>query len=119
MAISTDRIIYPLTEAYIFSSPVYVWQGCLYDWMVRKGKEQVTIHLLLKEIKRCVQNKSEAPIYQCHNRRNQRGDHFICTGACESRVLYMTKEGNYQVTSNQKPIQTADEAIKRDAFLFH
>lgn len=33
--------------------------------------------------------------------------------------LHMTKEGNYEVSSNQMPIRTLDEVLKRDAFLFH
>ncbi len=114
------ELFIPLTEAYIFSSPVYVWQGCLYDWMVRKGKEQVTIHLLLKEIKRCVQNKEVKLRYANVTIEEIKGVIISYVRALVNLgFLYMTKEGNYQVTSNQKPIQTADEAIKRDAFLFH
>ncbi|MGM0965316.1 MAG: competence protein CoiA [Bacillota bacterium] len=30
------ELFIPLKEAYIFTSPVYVWQGCLYDWIMRK-----------------------------------------------------------------------------------
>ncbi|WP_262378452.1 hypothetical protein [Bacillus pumilus] len=33
--------------------------------------------------------------------------------------LHMTKKGNYEVASNHVPLQTVDEAFKRDAFLFH
>ncbi|WP_232516936.1 hypothetical protein [Bacillus altitudinis] len=88
--------------------------------MVRKGKEQVTIHLLLKEIERCVQNKEVKLRYA--NVTIEEFKEVIISyvrALVNLGFLYMTKEGNYQVTSNQKPIRTADEAIKRDAFLFH
>ncbi|WP_282061853.1 competence protein CoiA [Bacillus pumilus] len=115
------ELFIPLKEAYIFTSPVYVWQGCLYDWIMRKkGNRPVTIQLLMKEIKRCVQMKEVKLRY---------GDISIeeikevITAYVHALVrqgfLHMTKEGNYEVASNQMPIQTVDEAFKRDAFLFH
>lgn len=115
------ELFIPLKEAYIFTSPVYVWQGCLYDWIMRKkGNRPVTIQLLMKEIKRCVQMKEVKLRY---------GDISIeeikevITAYVHALVrqgfLHMTKEGNYEVASNQMPIQTVDEAFKRDTFLFH
>ncbi|MEC3592888.1 competence protein CoiA family protein [Bacillus pumilus] len=115
------ELFIPLKEAYIFTSPVYVWQGCLYDWIMRKkGNRPVTIQLLMTEIKRCVQMKEVKLRY---------GDISIeeikevITAYVHALVrqgfLHMTKEGNYEVASNQMPIQTVDEAFKRDTFLFH
>ncbi|WP_282067362.1 competence protein CoiA [Bacillus pumilus] len=115
------ELFIPLKETYIFTSPVYVWQGCLYDWMMRKkGSSPVTVQLLMKEIKRCVQMKEVKLRY---------GDvsieeiQEVITAYVKALVrqgfLHMTKEGNYEVASNQMPIRTVDEAFKRDAFLFH
>lgn len=80
----------------------------------------MTIQLLMKEIKRCIEMKGVKLRY---------GDVSIeeikevITSYVHALVrqgfLRMTKEGNYEVASNQKPIQTVDEAFKRDAFLFH
>lgn len=74
----------------------------------------------MKEIKRCVQMKEVKLRY---------GDISIeeikevITAYVHALVrqgfLHMTKEGNYEVASNQMPIQTVDEAFKRDTFLFH
>ncbi|MCY7538325.1 competence protein CoiA [Bacillus pumilus] len=100
------ELFIPLKEAYIFTSPVYVWQGCLYDWIMRKkGNRPVTIQLLMTEIKRCVQMKEVKLRY---------GDISIeeikevITAYVHALVrqgfLHMTKEGNYEVASNQMPI---------------
>ncbi|MEI4789495.1 competence protein CoiA family protein [Bacillus sp. FJAT-53060] len=115
------ELFIPLTEAYIFSSPVYVWQGCLYHWMVkRKGRAPVTIQLLIKEIYRCVQAK-EVKLRFANVTTKEVKD--VITAYMKALIskgfLHMTKEGNYQVTSNQVPIRTINEAFKRDAFLFH
>ncbi|WP_338594571.1 competence protein CoiA family protein [Bacillus safensis] len=111
----------PVQEAYIFSSPVYVWQGCLYDWMMRKkGSGRLTIQQLMKEINRCVQMKEVKLRYSDVSREEIKG---VVTAYVKALVrqgfLHMTKEGNYEVSSNQMPIQTLDEVLKRDAFLFH
>ncbi|EKF37152.1 competence protein CoiA [Bacillus xiamenensis] len=111
----------PLTEAYIFASPVYVWQGYLYDWMIRKkGTGPVTIQRLIKEINRCVQTK-EVKLRYANVTIEEIKEVIISyvNGLVKLGFLYMTKEGHYQVTANQKPIRTAAEALKRDAFLFH
>lgn len=111
----------PVQEAYIFTSPVYVWQGCLYDWMMRKkGNRRVTIQQLMKEINRCVQMKEVKLRYSDVSREEIK---VVITEYVKALVrqgfLHMTKEGNYEVSSNQMPIQTLDEVLKRDAFLFH
>ncbi|MBD3859758.1 competence protein [Bacillus sp. 28A-2] len=116
-----SELFIPLTEAYIFTSPVYVWQGCLYDWMMRKREgDPVTIRHLIKEINRCVKAKevklryADVSIEEIKN---------VITAYVKAlvrqRFLHMTKEGNYVVASNQMPIRTIDEVLKRDAFLFH
>lgn len=80
----------------------------------------MTIQLLMKVMKRCIQMKEVKLRY---------GDVSIeeikevITSYVHALVrqgfLHMTKEGNYEVASNQMPIRTVDEAFKRDAFLFH
>lgn len=111
----------PVQEAYIFTSPVYVWQGYLYDWMMRKkGSGRLTVQQLMKEINRCVQMKEVKLRYSDVSREEIKG---VVTAYVKALVrqgfLHMTKEGNYEVSSNQMPIQTLDEVLKRDAFLFH
>ncbi|WP_249705455.1 competence protein CoiA [Bacillus zhangzhouensis] len=116
-----SELFIPLTEAYIFSSPVYVWQGCLYDWMVRKrGRGPVTIQHLIKEIYRCVQAKEVKLRYAGVSIEEVKEviTAYVKVLVCQG-FLHMTKEGNYEVTSNQMPIRTIDEVLKRDAFLFH
>ncbi|WP_353856112.1 competence protein CoiA family protein [Bacillus sp. Bos-x628] len=111
----------PLTEAYIFTSPVYVWQGYLYDWMVRrKGNESLTIQMLIKEIYRCVQAKEVKFRYANVTIEDVKAAITAYVKALLScGFLQVIKEGNYRVTANQKPIRTLEEALKRDAFLFH
>ncbi|MFJ5670550.1 competence protein CoiA [Bacillus safensis] len=111
----------PVQEAYIFTSPVYVWQGRLYDWMMRKkGSGRVTIQQLMKEINRCVQMKEVKLRYGDVSREEIKE---VITAYVKALVrqgfLHMTKEGNYEVSLNQMPIRTLDEVLKRDAFLFH
>ncbi|MEK4182799.1 competence protein CoiA [Bacillus sp. FSL K6-1145] len=115
------ELFIPLPEVYIFTSPVYVWQGCLYDWIIRKkGSSPVTIQLLMKEIKRCIQMKEVKLRYGDVSIEELKE---VITSYVHALVrqgfLHMTKEGNYEVASNQMPIQTVDEAFKRDAILFH
>ncbi|MCY7431724.1 competence protein [Bacillus safensis] len=115
------ELFIPVHEAYIFTSPVYVWQGCLYDWMMRKkGSGRVTIHQLMMEINRCVQMKEVKLRYGDVSREEIKE---VVTAYVNALVrqgfLHMTKEGNYEVSSNQMPIRTLDEVLKRDAFLFH
>lgn len=111
----------PVQEAYIFSSPVYVWQGCLYDWMMRKkGSGRVTIQQLMKEINRCVQMKEVKLRYGDVSTEEIKEVITAYVKALERQgFLHMTKEGNYEVSSNQMPIRTLDEVLKQDAFLFH
>ncbi|MCM2987689.1 competence protein [Bacillus safensis] len=111
----------PVQEAYIFTSPVYVWQGCLYDWMMRKkGSGRVTIQQLMKEINRCVQMKEVKLRYGDVSTEEIKEVITAYVKALERQgFLHMTKEGNYKVSSNQMPIRTLDEVLKRDAFLFH
>lgn len=117
------ELFIPLQEAYIFTSPVYVWQGCLYDWMVRKkgnGNGRVTIQQLMMEINRCVQMKEVKLRYGDVSREEiKEVITAYVKGLIRQGFLHMTKEGNYEVSSNQMPIRTADEVLKRDAFLFH
>ncbi|AWI36242.1 competence protein [Bacillus safensis FO-36b] len=115
------ELFIPVQEAYIFTSPVYVWQGCLYDWMMRKkGSGRVTIQQLMMEINRCVQMKEVKLRYGDVSREEIKE---VVTAYVNALVrqgfLHMTKEGNYEVSSNQMPIRTLDEVLKRDAFLFH
>ncbi|WAT81896.1 competence protein CoiA family protein [Bacillus safensis] len=115
------ELFIPVQEAYIFTSPVYVWQGCLYDWMVRKkGNGRVTIQQLMMEINRCVQMKEVKLRYGDVSREEiKEVITAYVKGLIRQGFLHMTKEGNYEVSSNQMPIRTADEVLKRDAFLFH
>lgn len=115
------ELFIPVQEAYIFTSPVYVWQGCLYDWMIRKKENgRVTIQQLMMEINRCVQMKEVKLRYGDVSREEIKE---VVTAYVNALVrqgfLHMTKEGNYEVSSNQMPIRTLDEVLKRDAFLFH
>ncbi|MER3125724.1 competence protein CoiA family protein [Bacillus pumilus] len=115
------ELFIPLQEAYIFTSPVYVWQGCLFDWIIRKkGNRPVTIQLLMKEIKRCVKMKEIKLRYSDVSKGEMKK---VMTAYVNALVrqgfLHMTKKGNYEVASNHVPLQTVDEAFKRDAFLFH
>ncbi|USD83878.1 competence protein [Bacillus safensis] len=115
------ELFIPVQEAYIFTSPVYVWQGCLYDWMMRKkGNGKVTIQQLMMEINRCVQTKEVKLRYGDVSREEIKE---VITVYVKELVrqgfLHMTKEGNYEVSSNPMPIRTVDEVLKRDAFLFH
>ncbi|OYN66401.1 competence protein CoiA family protein [Bacillus safensis] len=115
------ELFIPVQEAYIFTSPVYVWQGCLYDWMVRKkGNGRVTIQQLMMEINRSVQMKEVKLRYGDVSREEiKEVITAYVKGLIRQGFLHMTKEGNYEVSSNQMPIRTADEVLKRDAFLFH
>ncbi|WCL56544.1 competence protein CoiA family protein [Bacillus safensis] len=115
------ELFIPVQEAYIFTSPVYVWQGCLYDWMVRKkGNGRVTIQQLMMEINRCVQMKEVKLRYGDVSREEiKEVITAYVKGLIRQGFLHMTKEGNYEVSSNQMPIRTVDEVLKRDAFLFH
>ncbi|WGD97463.1 competence protein CoiA family protein [Bacillus safensis] len=115
------ELFIPVQEAYIFTSPVYVWQGCLYDWMMRKkGNGCVTIQQLLMEINRCVQTKEVKLRYGDVSREEiKEVITAYVKGLIRQGFLHMTKEGNYEVSSNQMPIRTVDEVLKRDAFLFH
>ncbi|OLP64826.1 hypothetical protein BACPU_21460 [Bacillus pumilus] len=115
------EVFIPLTEAYIFTSPVYVWQGWLYDWIVRRksGHASVTMQMLINEIYRCVQVKKVKFRYANVTIEEVKE---VITAYVEVLVargfLHMTKKGNYQVTSNPLPIRTVEEALNRDAFLF-
>ncbi|MEB2269225.1 competence protein [Bacillus safensis] len=115
------ELFIPVQEAYIFTSPVYVWQGCLYDWMIRKkGNGRVTIQQLMMEINRCVQMKEVKLRYGDVSREEiKEVITSYVKGLVRQGFLHMTKEGNYEVSSNQMPIRTVDEVLKRDAFLFH
>ncbi len=74
----------------------------------------------MKEINRCVQMKEVKLRYSDVSREEIK---VVITEYVKALVrqgfLHMTKEGNYEVSSNQMPIQTLDEVLKRDAFLFH
>lgn len=115
------ELFIPLTESYIFASPVYVWQGYLYDWMVRrKGSGPVTIPMLIREVYRCV--KAKEMKFRYANVATEEVKEVITAyvkALVNQGFLHMTKEGNYQVTSYQMPIRTVEEALKRDANLFH
>ncbi|KPN13272.1 competence protein [Bacillus australimaris] len=115
------ELFIPLQEAYIFTSPVYVWQGYLYDWMIRKkGSGRVTIQMLMEEINRCVQRKEVKLRYGDVSREEIKEVVTAYVKALERQgFLHMTKEGNYEIASNQMLIRTVDEVLKRDAFLFH
>ncbi|GLF90933.1 competence protein CoiA [Bacillus safensis] len=115
------ELFIPLQEAYVFTSPVYVWQGYLYDWMMRKKRSgRVTIQELMEEINRCVLRKEVKLRYGDVSREEIKAVITAYVKALERQgFLHMTKEGNYEVASNQMPIRTVDELLKRDAFLFH
>lgn len=67
----------------------------------------------------CANERSETPIGDVSREEIKEVVTAYVNALVRQGFLHMMKEGNYEVSSNQMPIRTLDEVLKRDAFLFH
>ncbi|MGE6630991.1 competence protein CoiA [Bacillus sp. NPDC077027] len=115
------EVFVPITSSYIFASPVYVWQGFIYDFIVRKmAHSSFTIKMLTTEIKKRIMNREIKLRYACITSEQIEEVLYVYVSLLvQQGFLACSEAGKYRLQMKTKPILTLDEVMKLDSFLFN